>query len=117
MGENSDPSSVSLVLVLSSEGFFVQLRIALTALDSTLMSLVQNISKKIPSVHSVVAIIDAKTYSVVKKETEENGVGGLTWVIVVVDDDIGETLEGRSTRETSEETSSQDGSQLSSEDG
>ena len=52
-----------------------------------------------------------------KKETEENGVGELTWVIVVVDYDIGETLEGRSTRETSEETSSQDGSQLSSEDG
>ena len=75
------------------------------------------ISKKIPSVQTVVAMIDAKTYSVVKKETEENGVGELTWVIVVVNDDIGETLEGRSTRETSEETSSEDGSQLSSEDG
>ena len=62
-------------------------------------------------------MIDAKTYSVVKKETEGNGVCEFTWVIVVVDDDIGETLEGRSTRETSEETSSQDGSQLSSEDG
>ena len=62
-------------------------------------------------------MIGSRTNSVVKKDTEKNCVSDLTWSIAAVDDDIGETLERRSTRDTSEETSSQDGSQLSSEDG